>query len=108
MKINQILTFIVTMVLTLSCFMLDIHHNSLGRLGIYGFINPVVMAIFCSLIITCIIFKTHPVAIGTVVILCLLANLPPSAVGKGVNQDIIFAILIVVLFLPTAKRWIDN
>ena len=108
MKITQILTFIATLVLTLSCFMIDMQNNSLGRLGVYEFVNPVFLAICCSLIITTIIFKTHPAAIGAVIFLCLLANLPSGAIGKGINQDVIFSILIVAMFLPTAKHWMDN
>lgn len=88
--------------------MIDMQHNSLGRLGVYVFISPVLLAIGCSLVITGIIFKAHPAMIGAVFLLCLFANLPPSAVGRGVNQDVIFSLLIVSLFLPTAKRWIDH
>jgi hypothetical protein len=110
MNINKMVSFIVTLLFALCCFMIDMQHNSLARLGIYEFLNPTLVSIACSLLITLIIFSVRPMAIAAVLFLCLLANLPPSALGSGlqINQDVIFTILIVVLLLPTAQRWIEN
>ncbi len=110
MKVAQLLTFIITLVLTLSCFLLGIKHNTLARIGLYEFINPMLLNIIFSLIISLIIFSVHKFAIAAILLLCLLVNLPASAMGNGahINQDVLFTILVVALFLPTAIRWIEN
>ncbi len=110
MKVKQLLTFIITLALTFGCFMLGIHHNTLARIGLYEFINPMLLNIIFSLIISLIIFSVHKFAIAAILLLCLLANLPASAMSNGghLNQDILFTILVVALFLPTAVRWIEN
>lgn len=102
---DKVLRFVATFILALGCFVLDMHNNSLARLGLYAFFNPVLLCVICSLLVSLLIFKVQPFAIAAVLILCLLAN---KSLGPGINQDVIFTALIVLLLLPSAQRWIDH